>query len=403
MSNTTQQRISKTWGAASAALTLVVVLGLGAVTTQSAQAQTFTDLYNFTGSPDGAYPYGGLVRDGDTLYGTTHYDGADSSGTVFKVNKKGVETVLYSFTGGADGGRPFGGLVRDAAGNLYGTTWKGGASGYGTVFKVSKEGVETVLYSFGGGTTDGCYPYGGLLMAKAKGILYGTTAECGTSSYGTVFALGTDGEGYTVLHNFAGGSTDGASPLYTSLIMDKKGVLYGVTDYGGATNQGVVYQLTTSGTLTLLWSFAGGTSDGCIPYGTPAVDKKGDLYGTTDSCGASNYGIVWKVTKNGTETVLHSFAGGSSDGENPIAGVILDATGNLYGDTELGGTFGLGTVYELSEEGTLTLLHSFDGSDGENPFDNLIMDAKGTLYGTCVEGGVGNGGAGNGTVWKIAN
>jgi uncharacterized repeat protein (TIGR03803 family) len=202
------------------------------------------------------------------LYGTTHYDGADGEGTVFKLTDKGVETVLYSFTGGADGARPFGGLVRDAAGNLYGTAWKGGASSYGTVFEVSNKGVETVLYSFGGGTTDGCYPYGGLLM-DAKGILYGTTAECGTSSYGTVFKLSKDGKGYKVLHNFAGGSTDGAYPLYTSLIMDAKGVLYGNTYNGGATNQGVVYKLTKSGTSTLLWSFAGGATDGCLPYGTP--------------------------------------------------------------------------------------------------------------------------------------
>jgi len=394
VTDTLQQRISKVrLGAASAALTLGVVLVLGVVATQSAQAQTFTVLYNFTGSSDGAYPYAILLRDAaGNLYGTTEVGGS-GNGVVFKVDTSGKETVLYSFTGGADGGYPFAGVVRDKSGNLYGTTEAGGSSALGTVFKVDTSGTETVLHSFAGGTTDGCYPYGGLLRDKA-GNLYGTTADCGASSVGTVFKIDTSGA-ETVLHSFT--VSDGGYPFYTSLLMDKKGNLYGVTSSGGTSGEGVVYKLSKSGTLTVLHSFTGGATDGCYPYGTPAMDKKGTLYGTAEACGSSSEGIVWKVSKTGTETVLHSFAGGSSDGGYPLAGVIMDAKGNLYGDTELGGTSSLGTVYKLSKTGTLTLLHSFAGSDGEIPFDDLIRDAKGTLYGT-TEGG---GSSSVGTAWKI--
>jgi len=369
----------------------------GVVTSPSAQAQTFTDLYNFTGSSDGGHPYAGLVRDGaGNLYGTTYDAGSGNYGVVFKVDTAGTETVLYNFTGGTDGGYPYAGVIRDAKGNLYGTTYSGGASGFGTVYKVNRKGVETVLYSFGGGTTDGCYPYGGLLEDSA-GVLYGTTSSCGTSGFGTVFRIQASGKGYKLLHNFAGGTTDGKYPYYTSLIMDAKGILYGNTTYGGASSYGIAYKLTKSGTLTLLWSFAGGKTDGCYPYGTLAMDAKGNLYGTAESCGASGYGTVWKLTKKGTETLLHSFAGGTSDGCYPPAGPILDKQGNLYGDTELCGASRYGTVFELDKKGNITLLHSFAGSDGEFPIGGLLLSTKGTLYGTTYYGGASN----YGTVWQI--
>ena len=397
MINQLQQLISKIRpGAASAGLTLVVVLVSWAVTTPLAQAQTFTDLYNFAGAPsDGAYPYAGLARDGKgNLYGTTYYGGSSNFGAVFKVDTKGTESVLYSFTNGTDGGYPYAGLIQDKAGNLYGTAYHGGVSSYGVVFKVDTKGAESVAYNFTGGTTDGCYPYGGLLQDKA-GNLYGTTKNCGTSDQGTVFKLSKAGK-ETVLHSFAGGSSDGAYPLYTSLLMDKTGNLYGITSGGGTAGYGVVYKLSKKGTLTVLHSFAGGKADGCYAYGTPAMDKTGNLYGTAEGCGVDGYGIVWKVSKKGPETVLHSFAG--SDGEYPVAGVILDAEGNLYGATTSGGANNEGAVYELNKKGTITLPHSFSGSDGEIPIGGVIQDAKGDLYGTTKEGG---GSCYCGTVWKI--
>jgi uncharacterized repeat protein (TIGR03803 family) len=388
------------------ALALVVVLGLVVIATPSAQARTFTVLYSFTGSSDGGEPYAGLVRDAaGNLYGTAISGGDSGWGVVFKVDPSGAETVLHSFGGvTTDGRTPYAGLVRDKAGNLYGTTYEGGGigcvDGCGTAFTVDTTGTETVLHSFAGGTTDGCFPYGGLLRDKA-GNLYGATQSCGASSSGTVFRLSKSGK-ETVLHSFAGGTTDGAYPLYGSLLMDTKGALYGVAQYGGTSNQGVVYKLSKGGALRVLHSFAGGTTDGCNPYGTPAMDSLGNLYGTAVACGSSNMGVVWKVSKSGKEKVLHNFAGGTTDGAVPIAGVILDATGNLYGDTETGGGTGCfgagcGTVYKLSKTGTLTLLHTFAGSEGAMPFGGVIRDTKGNLYGTAFLGGSPNWG----TVWQL--
>jgi uncharacterized repeat protein (TIGR03803 family) len=394
VTKTVQQGISKVRLAAASAVLICVAMLVPGVVTTPAHAQTLTTLYTFTGGTDGAYPYAGLVRDSaGNLYGTTYEGGASGSGTVYRVDTSGTETVLYSFSG-ANGGYPFAGLVRDSSGNLYGTTYAGGTSGYGTVFKVDSGGTGTVLYSFAGGTTDGCNPAGGLLRDKA-GNFYGTTSYCGTSDLGTVFKLSKSGK-ETVLHSFGGAPSDGAYPAFQNLLMDKKGNLYGVTEDGGTDGQGVAYVLSPSGTLTLLHSFAGGTTDGCYPLGTPAMDPKGNLYGTAEGCGSSSFGIVWKVSKKGTETVLHNFAGGTTDGANPIAGLIRDAKGNLYGDTNAGGTSSFGTVYELNKKG-VTLLHSFAGTDGSYPFGGVIRDAKSNLYGTTVQGGSGS----YGTVWKL--
>jgi uncharacterized repeat protein (TIGR03803 family) len=285
-------------------------------------------------------------------------------------------------------------LVRDAEGNLYGTTQYGGISGYGAVFKVDKSGSETVLYSFQGGQGDGCNPYGGLVR-DAEGNLYGTTPSCGNSNNGTVFKVAKNGNS-RLLHSFAGGK-DGADPLYTALLLDTKGNLYGVTAEGGSQNDGVLYKLSPKRKLTILHTFKGGTKDGCFAHGTPAMDKQGNLYGTTSRCGSGSEGIVWKVSPQGKETVLHNFAGGSTDGANPIGGVILDAQDNFYGNTDSGGPSDDGTIFQLSNKGTLTLLHSFVGSDGGTPFGGVIRDTKGNLYGATLEGGSG----GDGVVWKL--
>jgi uncharacterized repeat protein (TIGR03803 family) len=369
---------------------------LDVVTTQSTQAQTFTVLYNFKGSLDGSRPFAGLVQDGaGNLYGTTEFGGTSNDGVVFKVDPSGNETVLYSFIGGTDGAYPFAPLVRDAAGDLYGTTCCGGTSGDGVVFKVSKTGKETILHSFTGGTTDGCNPYGGLLRDKT-GTLYGTTDGCGAFGFGTVFKV-SKARKENILHSFSGQLSDGAYPLYTSLLMDKDGDLYGVTEEGGTGCEshgcGVVYKLRKSGTETVLYSFTYRNGDGTYPIGSLSQDAKGDPYGTANGGGASGYGTVYKLSKSGAPTLLYSFTGGESDGGYPPAGVITDANGNLYGDTYTGGAFNSGTVYELSKGGTLTLLHSFN--DGDYTYGGLIRDAKGNLYGTTNEGG------GYGTVWKL--
>jgi uncharacterized repeat protein (TIGR03803 family) len=229
------------WLEAGGALALVVMFVTAVIGTPTAQAQTYTVLHRFAGA-DGHNPseYGHLIEDsaGD-LYGTTSGGGASGLGVVFMLNKTG-ETVLHSFTGGADGRAPYAGLTQDSAGNLYGTTFGGGASGLGVVFKLNKTG-ETVLYSFT--IADGANPYAGLTRDSA-GNLYGTTSAGGASNSGVVFKLDTTGT-ETVLHSFTGGA-DGAKPS-AGMIQDSAGNLYGTTYYGGSgrtsSGNGVVFML----------------------------------------------------------------------------------------------------------------------------------------------------------------
>ena len=305
--------------------------------------------------------------------------------------------ALYSFTGAADGGDPFPAVIRDAAGNLYGTTDYAGTAYAGVVFKVSKTGQETVLYNFCSlaSCTDGQYPYAPLVR-DAAGNLYGTTQYGGTSNLGVVFKISKAGK-EIVLHTFTGGANDGSEPASASFYSDTKGNLYSVTSQGGTSGEGVLYKLTPKGKLTVLHNFAAGTTDGCYPYGTPAVDAHGNMYGGTGGCGTSNLGVVWKLSKNGTETILHNFAG-ASDGQSPLAGVILDAAGNIYGTTNTGGASGFGTAFEVNKNGKFILLHTFTGgTDGKYLYGGLILDPKGRIYGTTINGGTG----GYGTVWRI--
>jgi|SRR5579863_6279683 len=215
--------------------------GNGTVFTLAAAGKE-TALYSFKGGADGENPYAGVVRDSaGNLYGTTFGAFGVGYGTVFKLNTAHKEKVLHVFTGGADGGYPFyGGVVRDPVGNLYGTTSFGGAHQYfGTVFKVNKAGTQTVLYSFTGGA-DGGQPNASLIR-DAAGNLYGTTIGGGASGHGTVFKLDKTGK-ETVLYSFAGGA-DAASPN-ANLLRDAAGNLYGTTVAGGASGGGTVFKLT---------------------------------------------------------------------------------------------------------------------------------------------------------------
>jgi uncharacterized repeat protein (TIGR03803 family) len=226
----------------------------------------------------------------------------------YKQDKAGHETVLHNFT--AEGEESSSALVRDSKGNLYGVRYIGGF-GYGTVFKIDTVGNETVLYNFAGGS-DGCHPYQDLIRDKS-GNLYGTTPDCGSFSRGTIFKLNSAGT-ETTLHNFAGGPSDGGQLYFGHLTMDTSGNLYGVTTVGGAHNFGTLYKLSKSGRLTVLHSFNYTQSEGANPSGTVVRDKEGNLYGTANIGGSSYQGTIWEVSKTGKETILHSFAGGTSDG-----------------------------------------------------------------------------------------
>jgi len=338
----------------------------------TAAAQDLATLYSFT-SGDGANPGAGLMADpAGNLYGTTFNGGASGQGTVFQLDPSGNLNVLYNFAGG-DGSHPRASLIADAAGNLYGTTINGGANDAGTVFQLTPSGTLNVLYSFTGGN-DGALPFAGVI-ADPAGNLYGTTI--GGDGPGTVFQLTPWGD-LNVLQSF----TSGDSP-WAGLIADAAGNLYGTTE--GGDGPGTVFQLTPSGTLNVLHRFAG--LDGAVPHGTLIFDAPGNLYGTTHNGGTSGYGTVFQLTPSGALNVLHSFTGGS-DGAYPEAGVITDMAGNLYGTTYGGGAGGQGTVFQLDPSGNLTVLHSFTGgSDGGRPAADLIADAAGNLYGTTSSGG----------------
>lgn len=358
----------------------------------------YTILHSFHGGNDGITPYGDLLRDSaGNLYGTTFLGGPGNCtnsgcGTIYKIEVSGNKTILYRFQG-SDGYAPYGGLIRDAAGNLYGTTSGGGASGVGIVFKLEPSGHLIVLHTFNG--TDGKYPES-TLVQDAAGNFYGTTFNGGSSDDGVVFKLDSIGN-ETVLHSFNG--TDGKNPV-AGLARDPAGDLYGTTFNGGSTSCdggcGVVFKIDSNGVETTLHQFNG--SDGEGPYAGVILDAAGNLYGTTTVGGRQRYGDVYKLDKSGNETLLHTFT--AFDGEGPSSNVVRSEAGDLYGTTAGGGRFGLGEVYKLDPSGKVIVLHSFFGRrDGTHPNSALIRVKGGDLYGTASAYGPG----GDGVVFKLAH
>ena len=362
------------------------------------------------GGRDGNTPFGGLVFDSNgNLYGTTALGGAftkpslQGDGTVFKLAPNGTETILHNFNG-TDGFYPFATLIIDGNGNLYGTTEGGGAYNHGTVFEMTPPATsggswtESILLSFNG-TTNGGAPHCSLLMSGGK--LYGTAQGGGTYGYGTVFELTKSGGTWTpsVLYNFIGAPSDGADPLYATLLTDTFGNLYGTTYKGGTYSVGTVFELTPSGIESKLYSFAGtpdAQSPGSLIFGT-TPQTNSNLYGTTFTGGTYGAGTVFELASSGSESILYDFTGGL-DGSSPKA-VAMDASGNLFGTTGAGGAFLHGTVFELSSAGVYTVLHSFNGTDGSDPLTGVIIDSSGNLYGTTTGGGTYSAG----TVFKLTN
>jgi uncharacterized repeat protein (TIGR03803 family) len=359
-----------------------VVLSAAFVSALLVQLQT---VYSFRDGDDGAIPAGPLIRDKEgNLYGTTIQGGQAGGpydlGTVFEVTPDGSERVLYTFAGGRDGSYPFG-VVRDSSGNLYGSTSVGGgACDCGTIYKLSPDGKKTMLHSFAGGN-DGASP-AGLLLGR-HGILYGFASKGGAQGSGVVFRLTPKGK-ETVLYAFTGKS-DGGHPG-GSPIIDSIGNLYGTASDGGARGRGVVFKLSPDLTETVLHSFTGG-KDGADPAGPPIGDLQGNLYGTTTHGGPNDAGTVFKISPDGTESVLYAFTGGS-DGGNPEAGVVLDSAGNLYGGA-YAGAHALGAVFEVDPHGHESVLYSFTGGlDGTDPsYSGLVFDKHGNIFGTTLGGG----------------
>jgi uncharacterized repeat protein (TIGR03803 family) len=394
-------------------------------------------LHNFAGPPPyGANPYAGLASDAaGNLYGTTPTGGAFNQGTVFKVDPSGNMIVLHSFAAGADGANPYATVALDSAGNIYGTTGRGGTASQGTVYKIDASGNETVLYSFNLGFGYQALP--GSVAVDPAGNLYGITLYPGS---GTAYKLDKSGH-MQVLHTFTGGtagSTDGATP--NAIAVDSHGNLYGTTQSGGTANKGTVFKIDRAGNEAILHSFTGGKrgiqprgsimlGPGGEVYGAASVlykvdasghetvlyafsscavacdpnglarDSAGNFYGTTFFGGASNTGTVYKVDPSGNLTVLYSFpAAIGAEGNAPQpSSVILDSAGNVCGTTRYGGSANMGTVFQLSPSGQETTFNFIGNADGFYPVSALTRDSRGNLYGTTMYGGA----TGLGTVFKL--
>jgi uncharacterized repeat protein (TIGR03803 family) len=327
------------------------VVGVGPA---SITAIEYSNLYSFTGLSDGANPMAGLILSGNTLYGTTLYGGSSGNGTVFSLNTNGTGfNSLYAFTNGTDGANPMAGLI--LSGNtLYGTAEFGGTAGNGTVFAINTDGTGfTNLHTFSslsglyaGYNSDGAFPIGGLILSG--NTLYGTAEAGGISGNGTVFSLNTNGTHFKTLYEFLNGS-DGANPV-AGLILSGN-TLYGTADYGGTASNGTIFSLNTNGTgFETLYGFTNG-SDGADPVAGLIISGNA-LYGTAYGGGISGNGTVFSLNTNGTGfTTLHSFPAFvinnfNSDGANPYAALILSSN-TLYGTAYDGGTNGVGTVFSL--------------------------------------------------------
>jgi uncharacterized repeat protein (TIGR03803 family) len=376
-------------------LAITQVLILIVLASALTQAQTYSLPWQFRSGSDGSSPYATPILDSEgNLYGTTCNDGEFASGTVFKVSPSGKETVLHAFTSvQGDGDGPYAPVLRDSAGNLYGTTQLGGVyggncGGYGCgiIFKIDPKGKETVLHRFNG--SDGMVPEQGLI-ADSEGNMYGTTFQGGANGSGTVFKLSSNGT-ITTLYSFGTfGGGDGFYPYGGTLIRDSAGNLYGTTEYGGSiqTFGGTLFKVDPNGVETVLHDF-GGTRDGAQPRGTLVLDGAGTLYGTTAAGGAFNFGTVYQVdSSSGAETILYSFTGSGGDGAEGSAGLVRDNAGNLYGLTGSGGSHYLGTAFKLDTSNHETILHNFTGFDGRSPEYGMVADSKGNLYGTTFMGG----------------
>lgn len=371
----------------------------GTVFQMSTDGSVFNVIHNFSG-PDGQDPDAGIIqgRDG-MLYGTTGSGGAYSYGVAFQMSTDGsFYSIIHNFTGGADGGNPSCGLIQGSGSDnsLYGAAYNGGANGVGIVFQLAVDGsVFSTIHNFIG--VYGANPYDDeSLTLGSDGMLYGTTLNGGDWGAGTVFQVSTSGTVFNSLHSF-NPNAEGYNP-YGGVIQGSDGLLHGVTpysSYGSANNYGTLFTLTTSGaSFTTAFDFSNGI-DGYDPYGGLALGKDGNFYGTTVSGGLYGYGTLFKISKTGQLTLLHSFS--NIDGYAPYCGITLDSKSNLYATTTFGGANSHGVAFEYSPStGIYTLLHSFIGADGVFPDSGVTLIGT-SLYGVTEEGGAN----GYGVVYKI--
>lgn len=374
-------------------------------------AQTFTSLFSFDDT-DGKNPLGALVQGANgNFYGITTRGGANAGGTVFEITPAGALTSLYDFyfpANGTDGDSP-NPVIQAPNGNLYGTTFSGGANQYGTVFEITPAGTLTTLYSFcsQADCSDGEYPVGPLVQAT-NGNFYGTTESGGANASGTVFEVTPAGK-LTTLYSFCSQPDCADGALSTGgLVQATNGNFYGTTINGGVDNPyGTVFEITPAGKLTTLHEFCSQTNcaDGATPGAGLVQATNGNFYGTTlygganGSCaGGGGCGTVFEITPAGKLTTLYSFCSQSNctDGEYPGTALVQATDGNFYG-TAGGGANNYGTIFEITSTGTLTTLYS-PGYTDRGP-QALVQATDGTFYGTTATGGTGGG---YGTVFSLS-
>ena len=329
---------------------------------------TFGNVATNDEDSDGGNPQGALVLGGDgNFYGTTAEGGLYGSGTVFQITPAGALTTIYNFSAvdnttgdNSDGANPVSALVLGSDGNFYGTTGFGGTNDAGTIFKVSSSGAFSTLYSFSASNLND-YNYFGLnspLIFDHQGNLYGTTYDGGANDNGIVYELSALGT-FTTLHTFSTedssyANTDGANPI-AALVLGSDGNLYGTAQDGGTNGNGTVFEVSTSGSFNTLYSFSAdndGNTDGAGPEAALVQGSDGNFYSTTFAGGANDSGTVFSITPTGTLTSLYSFSSDSSDTGNTdgdeIESPLLISNGEVYGTASAGGTDEGGTVYQLT-------------------------------------------------------
>ncbi len=361
------------------------------------QAQTVSTIYNFSGNGiSGANPWYVTLVQGTNgnLYGTTYNGGAFSSGTVFNVTTSGSQKLIHSFTGtSADGAYPTGGLTLGTDGNFYGTTQQGGTQSQGTVFKITPTGTITILHNFNA-FVDGAFPWFPPILAS-DGNFYGTTSGGGINGNGIVYKMTTSGT-LTKVYQFD--VTHGFSPIAPPT-QGTDGYLYIPIAEGGTSYCGTILKMSTSGVINNTYDFPCG-SGGSFPIGPLIQASNGNFYSTTQDGGTNNEGVIYQVTPSLAVTVLHSFGATYGDGTYPSAGLLLATDGNYYGSTSDGGANGDGTLFNTSTSGTYTSLYSFNNTTNLTQMDPLAPPVQGTngiLYGVTEFGGPTN----NGTVYSL--
>jgi len=388
-------------------------LGFGAIFRINPDGTGFQVIHSFNiqGS-DGAYPRAALIQGADGfLYGTASAGGTNrpgslysGAGTLFRIALDGSGYgVFHQFAGTNDGAAPNAALLLATNGVVYGTTAQGGtnqpqgfSNGAGTLFRVNPDGTGYAVLHHFGGTNDGANPQAALVQGR-DGALYGTTVSGGSNSAGTVFRIGLDGSGYTVLHRFTQ-LTDGSQP-YSALIQTSDSMLYGTTVYGGFASGGTVFKLSPDGNVyTVLTNFGAALGNGLYIYAGVIEGSDGRLYGSASITGFGGYsGNLFSLNKDGSGLkVFHVFGNGIDSGSSPTVSLIETADGTLYGVSSRGGPASTGTLFKTKQDGSgYAVLWTFSstGGDAATPQSGLAAARDGTFFGTTTAGGQNGHGA----------